>query len=84
MDWLFRFYGVDWVIFILLSVHIWMLGNRMKSAFLMGIAASVFGCIFGLIIESAATLIMNFSFCLMHINSYVKWHQYEKNVFKED
>jgi len=78
MNWLFNFYGIDWIIFILLSIHIWMLGNRMKAAFILGIVASCFGILFGIIIDSLATSIMNFSFCIMHIKSYIKWHNYEK------
>jgi hypothetical protein len=70
---LLEYYGVDWLLFALVFIHLWMLGNRIRSAFLLGVAANACGFVFGWMTGSIATLIMNVVFCLLNIRAYIKW-----------
>lgn len=70
---LFKFYGVDWALFILIVTHLWMLGNKWRAAFFFGIVASIFGFVLGLMIGSVANTTMNIVFAAMHIRAYYKW-----------
>ena len=73
MEHFLKFYGTDWALFFLVTIHIWMLGNHIRSAFIVGMAANVFGFAFGLLSGSIATIIMNVVFCLLNLRAYLKW-----------
>jgi len=77
---LFRYYAVDWLLFVLVTLHLWMLGNHYKAAFLVGMAAAVTGFIFGLLTGSVATLVMNVVFFGLHLRAYVRWRILEKET----
>lgn len=70
---LLEYYGIDWMLFALVFVHIWMLGNRIRSAFIVGVAANICGFVFGVLTGSIATLVMNVVFCLLNFRAYIKW-----------
>lgn len=72
-DLFFNYYGVDWVVFVLIVIHLWMLGNQYKTAFLLGAFASCFGLILGLLINSLASVLMNVVFFFMHLRAFSKW-----------
>lgn len=72
-DILLKYYGVDWALFALIVVHLWMLGNKWKWAFIFGFWACCFGLIFGILVGSIASMIMNVVFALMHLRAYWKW-----------
>ena len=68
-----KYYGVDWTIFVLLVCHLWFLSEKYRFAFLFGAAAAGFGVLFGWLIDSVATIMMNVVFCVMHMMAYFKW-----------
>jgi hypothetical protein len=70
---IFKYYGVDWVIFAFVVIHLWMLGNKKRQAFLFGMGGNLFGILLGYLVESIACIIMNSVFLTMHINAYRKW-----------
>lgn len=70
---IFKYYGVDWIVFILVVCHLWLLGEKRKLAFVFGAMAAIFGLLFGFLISSVATVIMNVVFFGMHIRGYFKW-----------
>jgi hypothetical protein len=69
----FKYYGIDWLMFAAILVHLWMLGNKWRSAWLVGILVSVCSISFGYLSESLAIIIMNVVFITMHIRNYMKW-----------
>jgi hypothetical protein len=77
---LFKYYGVDWVLFALIVIHLWMLGNKWKWAFLVGFSACLFGLTFGILVGSLASIIMNIVFAFMHLRAFWKWSR--KNGLK--
>jgi hypothetical protein len=70
---LIRYYGIDWLLFILVVMHLWMLGNKCRSAFIFGAMACCCGFCFGILIESIATILMNIVFFSMHVRAYIRW-----------
>ena len=70
---IFHYYAVDWMLFLCVFVHLWMLGNHLRSAFIVGMAACICGFLFGLMIESVATLVMNVVFFFMHLRAFLRW-----------
>lgn len=75
-----NYYGVDWLLFLLIVTHLWLLGNQRRSAFLVGIAATICGVVFGYLIGSFATILMNIVFTFMHIRAYMKWKSLDVHV----
>lgn len=70
---IFKYYGVDWIIFILVVTQLWLLGNKKRQAFLFGMAGNSCGILLGFLVESIACIIMNSVFVIMHVNAYRKW-----------
>jgi hypothetical protein len=60
-------------LFFFVAIHIWMLGNRWRSAFIVAIIANLCGFAFGLMTGSIATLVMNVVFCLLNFRAYLLW-----------
>ena len=83
MEMFTKFYGVDWLLFALVVVHLWMLGHKMRTGFLVGILAASTGFVLGLIIESAGTLTMNVVFAFMHLRAYLRWRQIDEESLAE-
>ena len=77
---IFKYYGIDWLLFILVLVHLWLLGNKNKLAFVFGILGCACGVAFGIMIESIASVIMNFTFGLLHFRALIKWSSSPKDV----
>lgn len=78
MEMFTKFYGVDWLLFVLVVIHLWMLGHKMRAGFLMGMAAASTGFVLGLIIDSAGTITMNVVFVFMHLRAYLRWGQIDE------
>lgn len=68
-----KYYGADWAQFLFVFIHMWMLGNKSRSAFVMGFAACMFGLCLGCMIDSLACMVMNVVFAAMHIRNFFKW-----------
>lgn len=75
---IWKYYGIDWLVFLFIVIHLWMLGNKWRTAFIFGMIGSGFGVILGLLISSVALVIMNISFALMHFRAYAKWSNDEE------
>jgi len=83
---LFKYYGIDWLIFSILIVHCWMLGNKMRSAFLLGIIASCFGVCLGYLCGSLAVILMNSTFVCLNFCNWRKWKalpSFSENVTRD-
>lgn len=72
---IFKYYCVDWAIFILLLTHLWLLGSRHRTAFIFGMLASALGIIFSLQTESVANATSSILFLFLHIRAYIKWKE---------
>ena len=72
-DALTNYYGVDWVLFLLILSHMWALGKRKRYGWLIGACAAITGAIIGVMADSIALAIMNVFFTGFHIRNYIKW-----------
>ena len=73
----FKYYGVDWLLFVLIIIHLWMLGNKRRSAWLVGISICSCSIVFGYLTESLAVILMNVIFVTFHIRNYIKWKHHD-------
>jgi hypothetical protein len=73
MDDLLRYHGTDWAGFALTLASLHLLGNRRKSGFLLGCAASLAWAGFSIQAESLPTLTANGVFLLMNLRGYLRW-----------
>lgn len=73
MDWFFKYYCIDWILFVLVITQIWLLGNRNRFAFLIGMLGCCFGFSLGIMINSAASMTMNSVFFVMYLRAYCQW-----------
>lgn len=71
-----KYYGIDWLLFALVVLHLWLLGNRKKEAFLYALVANTCGLTLGVLIGSVATILMNVVFMVMNVRAYIKWSSY--------
>lgn len=70
---IFQYYGLDWLIFALLLLHVWLLGERNRFAFVFGVIASILNVLFGWMIGSLAIVLMSVIFTVLHFVAYIKW-----------
>jgi hypothetical protein len=75
---LWKYYGVDWAVFVLIVLHLWLLGNRNRFAFILGALGTCFGFAFGILIGSLASVLMNVVFFTMHVRAFFKWAKPEQ------
>lgn len=67
-------YYIDWVIAILNIYAYYLIGNKNKYGFILGLVGSIFSCvIFGFIFKSTPLLLMNLTFGCLNIINYIKW-----------
>lgn len=75
MDWtsLGKFWFVDWAIFVFLIGHIWLVGNRNRWGFILGIGAALASIAFGYMIGSVALVVMNITFLFLYARAFCRW-----------
>lgn len=71
-----EYYGVDWLIFVFIAIHLWLLSNRRREAFLFGVLGTICSIILGFLVNSIAVILMNCIFVVMHTKAYLKWTKY--------
>lgn len=75
IDALLKYYGVDWLNFLLVLVHIELLVHKKRSAFVWGFLASVVGVIFAFMIQSWGNGVMCATFMFFHVRAWIKWRE---------
>ena len=70
---IFKYYGIDWLLFLLVALHIWLLGEQKRSSFLVAMLATICGTIFGMMTGSVATIVMNVTFFFLYLRAYLMW-----------
>lgn len=79
-----NYYGVDWIIFILIVTHIKFLGLKNEWAFPFAIAGCSFGVILGVLVQSIAVVMMNTTFIVMHYITWRTWVNMQKPSATQD
>jgi Nicotinamide mononucleotide transporter len=73
-----KYYGIDWIIAVLLIINVWMVGSKIRSGWLVGAVACCFTTAFGFIIESYPQVIMNIIFIGLNLRGYYNWKEEAK------
>lgn len=72
---MFKYYGIDWIVAILLFVNVWMVGSKIRSGWLVGSVACCFATALAVIIESWPQMFMNFVFIFLNLRGYFEWRK---------
>jgi hypothetical protein len=70
---LLEYYCVDWLIFIFTLLHLWLLGEKKRSAWIAGGLIAMAAGTLGWMIGSFALVLMNIVFLFFDIWNYIKW-----------
>jgi nicotinamide riboside transporter PnuC len=70
---IFKYYSVDWSIFVVVVIQLWLVGNKNRIGFLFGVTGNSLGVVLGFMVESLACIIMNCVFVTMHVRGYWMW-----------
>lgn len=73
LDFVTNYYGVDWLAMVLAFIAVYLLGNKKRSGFLVGMFACVFWCIFAYMAESLADILANGIVLLLYYKGYKYW-----------
>jgi hypothetical protein len=71
----FKYYGVDWVIALTVFAGIFLLGDKKKLGFMLGMISSIFGVIFSFQIGSIANGLTSVFLFILYLRGYVKWKE---------
>ena len=69
----YQYYGTDWIATIGTIIYLYMIGNKQRAGFLVGIVSNIFWFIFGLIANSFPNLLAQVLFIWLNIRAYRKW-----------
>jgi hypothetical protein len=75
MDRLLKYYGVDWLGMILVTMSIVYMGKQRRSGFIYGAVGCGAWLAFGIMTESVASMIANTTYMIMNLNGYRKWKE---------
>ncbi len=78
MEILLKFYGIDWLVLVLVLIQMWLLGSRRKSGFLVGILATCFGMVFSYMSGSAGNAALGLCLFYLHARGYFQWRAAEE------
>lgn len=69
----FQYYGVDWIVTVLVFAGIFLLGDKKKAGFIVGMASSVFAFLFSFQIGSIANGVTSVVLFVLYLRGYLKW-----------
>lgn len=69
----FQYYGVDWLITLTAFTGIFLLGEKKKEGFILGMISSAVGIIFSFQIGSIANGITSLVLFFFYLRGYIKW-----------
>jgi hypothetical protein len=73
MDYVFKFYGVDWLAMFCVFLTMYLLGNKNKLGFVCAIIGCIFWIIYGVMVDSIAQIIANLILIVINTRSLIKW-----------
>ncbi len=69
----FQYYGCDWAAMVFTFLSIYMLGNRNRMGFVMGIGANIFWFSYGYMTVSIANMLCSVVVMLLQFRGWQKW-----------
>ena len=74
----FEYFGIDWLGFLLVVVHLVLVAHQIRKGWLFGIGAAATYIVFGIMTNSLATIIMNITLIMIHGFAYFKTRAWDK------
>jgi hypothetical protein len=68
-----NYYGIDWIAMTFTFTAIYLLGEKKRYAFLIGIVGNMFWLVFGVFSHSIATIVANIIIMSLNARGYIKW-----------
>jgi hypothetical protein len=73
MEYLFKFYGVDWLAITCVFFAMSLLGNKNKFGFVCAIIGCILWIIYGAMVGSIAQIVANLILIVINMRSLIKW-----------
>lgn len=77
---LFQYYGIDWVVTLTVLIGIFLLGDKKKLGFIIGMISATFAFVFSFQIGSIANGVTSIILFSLYFRGYVKWKKQESNT----
>jgi len=74
----FQYYGVDWIVTLTVFAGIFLLGDKKKLGFVVGMISAIVGFIFSFQIESIANGVTSIVLFFLYLRGYIKWMKSSK------
>lgn len=75
----FQYYGVDWIVTFTVFAGLFLLGDKKKTGFVVGIISTIFAFIFSFQIGSIANGITSIVLFWLYLRGYLKWVKQERS-----
>lgn len=75
---IFKFYGLDWLIFLIVVFHIYLIGEGKSVGWILGTIASILSVFLAILCGSFAMVLMNIFYVFMRTWNYFKWKDRER------
>jgi len=71
----FQYYGVDWAVMLTVFIAIFLLDDRRRTGFAVGMISAVFGLLFSFQIGSIANGLASIIVFFLYLRGYLKWEK---------
>ncbi len=76
-----RYYGLDWAAMITTFISLYLLGNKMRAGFLVGIGANCFWLGYGFLSASIANMLASCVVAALQYRGWLRWASEDKPTF---
>jgi len=73
----FQYYGIDWAITLTVFAGLFLIGDKKKSGFIVGMASSTLAFAFSFQIGSIANAVTAVTLFVLYLRGYIKWRRSE-------
>ena len=75
----FQYYGIDWIVTATVFIGIFLLGDKKKAGFIVGMVSSTFAFVFSFQIGSIANGVTAAVLFILYLRGFLKWRLSEVN-----
>ena len=75
---MFNYYGLDWLAMVLGFLGMWLLGKKLKVAFLFTAAAMIAGFLASILANQYGFIVSNAVLFTIAVRNYILWHKEER------
>jgi hypothetical protein len=77
MELIGKYYGTDWLAMILAFCFLYLVGEKKRYGFVLGIFSSISWLVFAVLAHSIANVIANIIFIFLNMRGYLNWGKAE-------